>query len=118
MDISDMECNLVFINKKICNTAVTALRSCEGNTFHALNEPDRVLEELHRVLKRDGVLSFSDHRMREREIMAGVTKGGGCSGWWGRRRMVLGKCAEILVADVLMVSSCSRITKLYVPYRL
>lgn len=27
------------------------------------------------MLKRDGVLSFSDHRMREREIMAEVTKG-------------------------------------------
>lgn len=30
------------------------------DTFHILDEPDRVLAELHRVLKPDDVLSFSD----------------------------------------------------------
>jgi ubiquinone/menaquinone biosynthesis C-methylase UbiE len=46
------------------------------DTFHALDEPERILAELHRVLKPDGVLSFSDHHMKEDEIIAGVTGGG------------------------------------------
>jgi ubiquinone/menaquinone biosynthesis C-methylase UbiE len=44
--------------------------------FHYLNEPDRVLEELHRVLKSNGILSFSDHHMKKDEIISKVTKGG------------------------------------------
>jgi ubiquinone/menaquinone biosynthesis C-methylase UbiE len=46
------------------------------DTFHALDEPERILAGLHRVLKPDGVLSFSDHHMKEDEIIAGVTGGG------------------------------------------
>ena len=42
--------------------------------FHGLSEPDRVLKELHRVLKPDGVLSFSDHHMRESKILSQVTQ--------------------------------------------
>ena len=41
--------------------------------FHELGDPTSVLVELHRVLKTDGVLSFSDHHMKEKEILAGVT---------------------------------------------
>lgn len=44
--------------------------------FHHLSDRDRVLKELNRVLKPDGILSFSDHHMKEREILAGVTNGG------------------------------------------
>jgi ubiquinone/menaquinone biosynthesis C-methylase UbiE len=33
--------------------------------FHELNEPESVLQELHRVLKPDGKLSFSDHHLKE-----------------------------------------------------
>jgi ubiquinone/menaquinone biosynthesis C-methylase UbiE len=44
--------------------------------FHHLSDPDMVLRELHRVLKPDGILSFSDHHMKENEILAGVTNSG------------------------------------------
>ena len=46
------------------------------DTFHALGDPNGVLEELHRVLKPDGILSFSDHHMKENEIVSEVTNGG------------------------------------------
>ena len=46
------------------------------DTFHALRDPNEVLEELHRVLKPDGVLSFSDHHMKENDIMSKVTSRG------------------------------------------
>jgi ubiquinone/menaquinone biosynthesis C-methylase UbiE len=46
------------------------------DTFHSLSEPDRVLEELHRVLKPDGILSFSDHHLKEDEIIARLTDKG------------------------------------------
>jgi ubiquinone/menaquinone biosynthesis C-methylase UbiE len=43
--------------------------------FHHLSDPDGVLKELHRVLKPDGILSFSDHHMKENEIVSQVTNG-------------------------------------------
>ena len=46
------------------------------DTFHALSDPNGVLAELHRVLKPDGTLSFSDHHMREHEMVSKVTHGG------------------------------------------
>ncbi|HVP26658.1 MAG TPA: class I SAM-dependent methyltransferase [Candidatus Bathyarchaeia archaeon] len=46
------------------------------DVFHDLTDPDGVLEELHRVLKPDGVLSFSDHHMKENEIVSDLTKRG------------------------------------------
>jgi len=44
--------------------------------FHHLSDPGVVLRELHRVLKPDGILSFSDHHMRENEIVSEVTNSG------------------------------------------
>ena len=44
--------------------------------FHDLSDPNRILEELHRVLKPEGILSFSDHHMKENEIVSGVTNSG------------------------------------------
>ena len=41
--------------------------------FHHLSDPDVVLKELHRVLKPNGILSFSDRHMKENEIVSGVT---------------------------------------------
>lgn len=46
------------------------------DTFHDLTNADGVLEELHRVLKPKGVLSFSDHHMKEDEIMSKMTNKG------------------------------------------
>lgn len=45
------------------------------DTFHMLSDPQAILTELHRVLKADGLLSFNDHHMQEREIISGVTSG-------------------------------------------
>jgi ubiquinone/menaquinone biosynthesis C-methylase UbiE len=44
------------------------------DTFHDLRNPDGVLTELHRVLKPNGILSFSDHHMKENEITPRVTE--------------------------------------------
>ena len=38
------------------------------DTFHDLADQSAVLSELHRVLKPNGLLSFSDHHMEENEI--------------------------------------------------
>jgi len=46
------------------------------DTFHDLSHPSGVLEELHRVLKPNGFLSFSDHHMKENEIVSKVTNKG------------------------------------------
>jgi len=44
--------------------------------FHHFSDPNRIFKELHRVLKPDGVLSFSDHHLKEDEIVSGVTNSG------------------------------------------
>jgi len=46
------------------------------DVFHDLNNTNTVLAELHRVLKPKGILSFSDHHMKEGEIISQVTSGG------------------------------------------
>lgn len=46
------------------------------DTFHDLTNADMVLEELHRVLKPKAVLSFSDHHMKEDEIISEVISKG------------------------------------------
>jgi ubiquinone/menaquinone biosynthesis C-methylase UbiE len=46
------------------------------DTFHDLVDQNRVLEELHRVLTPNGILSFSDHHMEENEILPKITENG------------------------------------------
>jgi len=46
------------------------------DTFHNPALPEDVLGELHRVLKPDGTLSFSDHHMKEKDIRTRVTQAG------------------------------------------
>lgn len=46
------------------------------DTFHLLSEPRAVLAELHRVLRPDGILSFSDHHMKKEKIVGAVAAGG------------------------------------------
>lgn len=43
------------------------------DVFHDLADQNAVLTELHRVLKPNGVLSFSDHHLKENEILSKVT---------------------------------------------
>lgn len=38
------------------------------DTYHGLINPDDVLQEINRVLKTEGILSFSDHHLRDYEI--------------------------------------------------
>jgi ubiquinone/menaquinone biosynthesis C-methylase UbiE len=45
------------------------------DTFHDLSEPNNVLRELHRVLRPTGILSFSDHHMKDADILSRVTAG-------------------------------------------
>jgi ubiquinone/menaquinone biosynthesis C-methylase UbiE len=45
------------------------------DTYHDLAQPEAVLSELERVLKPGGVLSFSDHHLRQEQIVARVTDG-------------------------------------------
>lgn len=44
--------------------------------FHHLSDPDSVMKELNRIMKPNSILSFSDHHMKEEEILPEVTKGG------------------------------------------
>ncbi|MBW2060924.1 MAG: class I SAM-dependent methyltransferase [Deltaproteobacteria bacterium] len=44
------------------------------DTYHNLTNPNQVLEELHRILKPDGILSFRDHHLPEDEIDLRVTE--------------------------------------------
>jgi ubiquinone/menaquinone biosynthesis C-methylase UbiE len=46
------------------------------DVFHNLVRPDEVLREIHRVLKAEGTLSFSDHHMKEEEVFTQVTGAG------------------------------------------
>jgi ubiquinone/menaquinone biosynthesis C-methylase UbiE len=46
------------------------------DVFHHLAAPDEVLKELHRVLKHGGILSMSDHHMKEDDIISGMTGSG------------------------------------------
>lgn len=41
--------------------------------FHMFDDPNRILKELHRVLKSEGILSFSDHHMSAESIVDGMT---------------------------------------------
>jgi len=43
------------------------------DVFHDLSKQNHVLQELHRILKPNGILSFSDHHMREEEIILKIT---------------------------------------------
>ena len=46
------------------------------DVFHDLKQPGQVMNELARVLKSEGILSFSDHHLKDKQIIAGVTADG------------------------------------------
>ncbi len=43
------------------------------DVYHLLDKPQKVIGELHRVLKDDGILSFTDHHMKEEDIVLQLT---------------------------------------------
>jgi ubiquinone/menaquinone biosynthesis C-methylase UbiE len=46
------------------------------DTLHDLGDPNCVLSEIHRMLKPNGILSLSDHHLKEFEIVSKVTEKG------------------------------------------
>jgi ubiquinone/menaquinone biosynthesis C-methylase UbiE len=46
------------------------------DVFHMLNNQEEVLIELHRILKFDATMYFSDHHMKEVEILKRLTENG------------------------------------------
>lgn len=46
------------------------------DTFHSLDYPEKILAEMHRVLKPGRILSFSDHHLQEDEIVESITSSG------------------------------------------
>ena len=46
------------------------------DVFHELDNQEEVLMELHRVLKSEGVLCFSDHHMKDDQIISTITENG------------------------------------------
>jgi ubiquinone/menaquinone biosynthesis C-methylase UbiE len=46
------------------------------DVLHHLKNRDTVLEELHRVLKPEGILSVSDHHLEEEAITSGISGAG------------------------------------------
>jgi len=77
------------VAKKTLNNVETILSDCATglpdreldavllyDTFHDLEDQNAVLTELHRVLKPNGLLSFSDHHMEENDIISKVTDTG------------------------------------------
>jgi len=91
--------------KKNLSNYKTILSSCStslpGNSldlviffdvFHALKNQEEVLIELHRVLKSDATMCFSDHHMKEIEILKRLTEKGLFKlQRKGRRTLIFGK---------------------------
>jgi ubiquinone/menaquinone biosynthesis C-methylase UbiE len=46
------------------------------DVFHMLDNHGDVLSELHRVLKQEGIMAFSDHHMKEDEILSKLNENG------------------------------------------
>lgn len=46
------------------------------DVYHNLTQPRQIMEELHRVLKDEGILLFSDHHMKSADILREITNSG------------------------------------------
>jgi len=46
------------------------------DVLHDLSNPDKIIRELHRVLKSDGILSVSDHHLEDEDIVSRMTNEG------------------------------------------
>jgi ubiquinone/menaquinone biosynthesis C-methylase UbiE len=47
-----------------------------NDVLHEVDDPDAVLSELHRVMKPEGILFFSDHHMSEKDVLTKLTQEG------------------------------------------
>ncbi|KPL05582.1 MAG: hypothetical protein AMJ73_00175 [candidate division Zixibacteria bacterium SM1_73] len=47
-----------------------------NDVLHEVDDPDVVLTELHRILKPEGILFFSDHHLSEKDILTKLTQKG------------------------------------------
>ena len=45
------------------------------DVFHEINEPEKFLFEMHRMLKEEGIVSLHDHHFTDEEIISGMTHG-------------------------------------------
>ena len=77
--VKSIALKLSFSNvETICSDCATELPDKEieavllYDIFHMLGDKKNVLLELHRVLKDDGILSFSDHHMKEKDILSAM----------------------------------------------
>ncbi len=88
LDINPLAIGMVkkIIAKNMLGNVETVLSDCSAgladealdvvllyDVFHDLPNQNMILKELHRVLKPTGVLSFSDHHLKENEITSKVT---------------------------------------------
>ncbi|MFX0036305.1 MAG: class I SAM-dependent methyltransferase [Candidatus Hermodarchaeota archaeon] len=66
----------------ILTSCDTELESCVIDVvllldiYHDLSNPEVILKELHRVLKKDGWLSVDDHHLKDDEIVNNITSTG------------------------------------------
>ena len=84
-----VECLEKTISKKQLNNIEVIQTDCATNlpsnsidvvllydVYHGLNHAPKVMQEVNRVLKSEGIVSFSDHHMKEEEIVSEFTKDG------------------------------------------
>ncbi len=91
LDINPLAIEMVqkLITGKCLKNVETILSGCETglpdesldavllyDVYHGLSQPQKILAEINRVLKPDGVLSFNDHHMQDEEITGKLTEGG------------------------------------------
>ena len=69
LEIIESDCNTGLPDKAVDTVLLY-------DVFHDLARPDDILQELHRILKPGGILSFSDHHMKEEEVIARLTDSG------------------------------------------
>jgi len=46
------------------------------DTYHMLSDKEKVLNELNRIMKKDGIMSFSDHHMKDEDITREIEDSG------------------------------------------
>jgi ubiquinone/menaquinone biosynthesis C-methylase UbiE len=90
LDVSSIAINMVksLVEKNGLKNVETILSDCVTglpndsidvvllyDVFHDFEDKQAILKELRRVLKLDGLLSFSDHHLKENDIVSMLTDG-------------------------------------------